>query len=191
MPFESDHPVTVPGLAGPVALGILLPRYLQDLLRHEPVTFLMDGTVSIHGGGYVSWPVDWTARFAAEAEQRRASLVAKKTPVVAALAKLGIATVTAVYDGEGDSGQIDSITAHGADGTERPLEGDILVGDQPPEAIHEALDAFFWDCLTAYHDGFENNDGGYGEITIDVATASVTIEHNQRFTDIDSSSQEI
>ena len=108
-----------------------------------------------------------------------------------ALAKLGIATVTAVYDGEGDSGQIDSITAHGADGTERPLEGDILVGDQPPEAIHEALDAFFWDCLTAYHDGFENNDGGYGEITIDVATASVTIEHNQRFTDIDSSSQEI
>ena len=35
--------------------------------------------------------------------------------------------------------------------------------------LQEALDDFAWAVLDAYHDGFENNDGGFGTIVIDVA----------------------
>ena len=89
---------------------------------------------------------------------------------------------TIEYDGEGDSGQIENI---------RFDSGGILIPDQPlpgttkrlfsqphfsPQTLREALEAFAWELLAVYHDGFENNEGAFGIVTIDVAKNSVVLE---------------
>src|SRR5436190_24105294 len=50
-------------------------------------------------------------------------------------------------------------------------------------SLGDALDDYAWELLAVTHARFENYDGGYGTITIDVAKTTVTLDHNQRFTD--------
>jgi hypothetical protein len=127
--------------------------------------------------------------FEAEERRRREKLPAAKAVLLAALKKTRAASVTIVYDGEGDSGQIGDITAKSA-GARRPLKlsGTVsldLDGTLKEYAsLEEAIEQFAWDVLHAYHDGFENNEGGYGTITIDVAKGMVTIDHNDRIIDV-------
>jgi Family of unknown function (DUF6878) len=114
-----------------------------------------------------------------------------KKPILAALKRFNIAKAVTVYDGEGDSGQIESITATTVDGKDASL--DVLFGSQDPQSptLRDVLDDFAWACLEAYHDGFEINDGGYGDITIDVASGKVLIDHNDRFTDVTNTTTEV
>ena len=42
------------------------------------------------------------------------------------------------------------------------------------------MDDFAWTILAEYHCGFENNDGGFGTITVNAAEATVTLDHNDR-----------
>jgi hypothetical protein len=96
--------------------------------------------------------------------------------------------VVAAYDGEGDSGQINDITATAADESEVSLEG-LPCG--PDTLLADELDDFAWQCLGAYHGGFENNDGGYGDVTIDVTEGKVYIDHNDRFVDVTNTTSEV
>ena len=38
-------------------------------------------------------------------------------------------------------------------------------------------------AVSQHHDGFENTDGGYGTLTINVEAATVTLQHSTRFVD--------
>lgn len=38
-------------------------------------------------------------------------------------------------------------------------------------------------------DGWEIDEGSYGEITVDTMTTDITVEHNERYTDIRSSTE--
>ena len=51
-------------------------------------------------------------------------------------------------------------------------------------SLSEALEDFAWMLLFEYHCGFENNDGGYGLIVIDTRETAITIDHNDRVTDV-------
>ncbi|SRR5581483_4333289 len=113
-----------------------------------------------------------------------------KAALLQVLKDKGIAHAEVEYDGEGDSGQVNDIRFLDADNAELQPAGAVtvsLVGDPKPneyETLQDAVESFVWDLLHAYHSGFENNEGGHGTITIDVAKGSVLLDHNDRVIDV-------
>ena len=120
-----------------------------------------------------------------------------KTVVFEALAAASITTVTVTFDGEGDSGQIEDITAYAGDGPQ-PLP-DIQVeiqhvswgtgkldGSQSP--LRYAIETLCYDFLSQEHAGWENNDGAFGEFAFDVAARRIDLEFSARFSDFTTSS---
>ena len=114
-----------------------------------------------------------------------------KATVFAALAAAGIDHVTVEYDGSGDSGQIDCITAWDANDQKIPLllEPKLqLATDDPDQPIERNLEAavedLAWDYLEGLYNGWENNDGPCGTFVFDVPKRTITLEHNERFTDV-------
>lgn len=112
-----------------------------------------------------------------------------KQPLLDALSAEQIVRVEVDYDGEGDSGQIEDIQAYHADGSDADLtsrgltigEGDLA---ESFDSLRECIDIFAWDVIAHYHDGFGDNDGGYGTLTVDVIARTVCLVHKQRFTDV-------
>jgi hypothetical protein len=140
---------------------------------------------------------DWMARYRADQERRQQALTHHKATLLRALRKASIKRVTITYDGEGDSGQTESIETINFSCESVPLtEVETLVAvdgttDSDAKPLREHLDDFLWEVLNAYHDGFENNDGGYGTLTINVAPQTVTLEHANRFMSVESSTSEL
>ena len=140
---------------------------------------------------------NWLEQTLAEEKRRREHLPSVKTTLCAALKAKGIAKVSIEYDGEGDSGQVNDIQAF--DQKQQPVSLDdpfTLALHNPEEpttyaSLYEALDDFAWTALGLYHDGFVNNDGGFGAIAIDAEKATVTIDHNDRITDVDNTVTEV
>lgn len=121
---------------------------------------------------------------------------ANKIVLFEALERASIARVRVSFDGGGDSGQIETIDADDREGRQVPLPDEIVsylgrgYGDDPvqvhTQTVPETVEAMVYDCLAETHPGWENNDGADGNFTFDVATRTITLEHNQRFTDITS-----
>ena len=115
-----------------------------------------------------------------------------KATVFAALAAAGIDHVTVEYDGSGDSGQIDCITAWDANDQKITLllEPKLqLAADDPGQPIARSLESavedLAWNYLEGLYNGWENNDGACGTFVFDVPKRTITLEHNERFTDVD------
>lgn len=138
---------------------------------------------------------DWLAELQAQDQRQRDRLPAAKATLLAALKRTRAAIVTIEYDAEGDSGQIDAIVAKSAAGRPLKLRGKITLDlhGQAHEykTLEEALDEFAWLVLRVYHAGFENNEGGFGTISIDVAKASITLDHNDRIIELCNSVAEV
>jgi hypothetical protein len=113
-----------------------------------------------------------------------------KRAVLRALRARSIARVEIEYDGEGDSGQIGGIHAYDAKngpvGIDRPVKLALRNGQKPIRygSFTEALDDFAWTVLEELHYGFYNGDGGFGTIAIDAVKGTVTIDHNDRVSDV-------
>jgi hypothetical protein len=119
---------------------------------------------------------------------------ANKAAVFDALAMAGINTVNVTFDGEGDSGQIQDITADGsAEIPEIQVElqqTDWGAGkiDSSQSTLREAIERLCYDYLSQEHDGWENNDGAFGEFIFSVAAKTIELEFNGRFSDVHTSS---
>ena len=121
-----------------------------------------------------------------------------KNLIFAALADLGIHRVTIDYDGSGDSGQIDSIEAWDAANEKIPLPSlrkIELASENPDSPVDEigleaAVEQLAWDYLYDNHGGWENNDGAFGTFVFDVPARTITLEHNERYTDLNTSTHE-
>lgn len=120
------------------------------------------------------------------------SLVATKTTIFDVLASAQIAMVAVGFDGSGDSGQIDEPTAYGADDSKLPLPAvDVIVTIEEfgreaapgPRVLNDAIRDLASSLLERQHGGWEDNEGGFGEILFDTAERSITIEFNERFVD--------
>lgn len=114
-----------------------------------------------------------------------------KARLFACLASTGITLVTVIFDGYGDSGQIEDIAAFIGDEPADLPGGTIEVktlhhgADQPVAHCHsasEAIENLAYDLLRQTHCGWENNDGAYGEFTFDVTAGTITLDYNERFT---------
>ncbi|MFG1314639.1 DUF6878 family protein [Xanthobacter autotrophicus] len=125
--------------------------------------------------------------FEARADELRP---ANKTVLFDALAAAGITLVVVTFDGYGDSGQIESIEAKTGD---EPVElppttititlADWGSTDATPRtmALADAIERMAYDALEATHDGWEINDGAFGDFTFDVAERSITLDYNERY----------
>jgi hypothetical protein len=120
-------------------------------------------------------PTDWIAAYQAEHAERQAQLSTLKDALLKELASAGVVTVTVEYNGEGDSGQLESIFIE--DGNEHRLE---ILDQEPWREPRIQIENFVWEVLGACHDGFEINDGGYGVLSIDVKARTIELDHNDR-----------
>jgi len=115
-----------------------------------------------------------------------------KTAVFDALSAAGITEIVVWFDGEGDSGQIQSVAPRsGQTPSELPTTAvtiastewgadDITTREMPlPEAIEELCYGY----LEQEHGGWENNDGAFGEFTFDVSERQIELDFNARFSD--------
>lgn len=121
---------------------------------------------------------------------------AGKAEVLEALRKIGVKKVLAEYNGCGDSGQFESITAYadkkeqakvdlsahklvasekvGVAGTDGITEAESLTEQSldlvVDDLVNEVLDHFFSGCF--------DNDGACGNITVDVVSGKIAVDHN-------------
>jgi hypothetical protein len=143
---------------------------------------------------------EWDAKMAAyEAkwrtfQQRQADVLARnKATLFQALAAACIDTVTVMFDGSGDSGQIESVETFDAAANPAVLpealiniagiEFESLETRITPISPREAIENMVYAFLEQTHDGWENGDGAYGAFTFTVADQSISLEYNERYTD--------
>jgi uncharacterized protein DUF6878 len=120
-----------------------------------------------------------------------------KAIVFAALTEAGIHRVTVDYDGSGDSGQIENVEAWDADNDRTPFPSGVkiqLASENPAYPLSEqnleaAVETLAWDYLEIYF-GWENNDGAFGTFVFDVPARTVMLEHNERYTEVNTTSHE-
>lgn len=115
--------------------------------------------------------------------------------IFARLAALGVKYVSAEYSGSGDSGQFDGFTVYGPNNEylnsiilDKPVgESDALIVDKVTKRLNnekfqtfsKELEQMAWDAVdNAGHNGFWNNDGGYGKLVFDVAERTIVLEHS-------------
>jgi hypothetical protein len=107
------------------------------------------------------------------------------------LTAAGITHVTVTFDGEGDSGQIESIGAWAGDKAVDFPAAEIphaaLTWDDPEVemrslSLEDVVEQLAYDFLSDAHGGWENNDGAYGEFCFDAVARCIHLEFNERFT---------
>jgi hypothetical protein len=127
-----------------------------------------------------------------------AALAFNRTQLMAALHKLGATTVLIEYDGSGDSGDVQTLTVSPDDLTPLLLTEQIMqrhvrwgfssgepqcIVTESQQSLHEALEDFVCACLEKRHPGWENNDGGSGEFTVNMADDTCLLSHITYYTE--------
>jgi hypothetical protein len=128
-----------------------------------------------------------------EAHDRRSAALfpANKAALFDALGAAGITTVTVTFDGYGDSGQIEEITAQQGDRVVDLPAGQVRLSSAIWNAevvsttdmeIEAAIEHLCYDLLRQSHPGWENNDGACGDFVFDVAAGTITLDYAERYT---------
>ena len=92
---------------------------------------------------------------------------------------LGVTNVDVEYDGSGDSGSVESVTATG-----RGLGATAEI--TLPEELRQACDDAAVECLEEKGIDWYNNDGGFGHFYIDVVAKTCKLEHEERVNETNS-----
>ncbi|MDH7639210.1 DUF6878 family protein [Sphingomonas oryzagri] len=132
---------------------------------------------------------DVMLRYAAFQVARAELHAGNKVKLFALLAQAGITSLIVRFDGGGDSGQIEEIDARrGEEATEVPTgDVELLVTNYgadrafaETQPIDRSIETFCYALLASAHDGWENNEGAYGEFIFDIAAGTVTLDFNYR-----------
>lgn len=90
---------------------------------------------------------------------------------------LGIEKVVGVYSGYGDSGDLHDLKCVGPE--DKPVEID--------DTLRATLVSFLYEFLP---DGYEINDGGQGDITLNLQTMRIELEHQENIMETKGSYEE-
>ena len=111
--------------------------------------------------------------------------------ILTALGGAGITHVAVRFDGYGDSGQIEETSCSAADGAEAEMPNvsinlATVLGDGSgitvtESSLADAIEQFCYDALESDNDGWEINEGAYGDFAFDVAADTITYTHNTRY----------
>ncbi|WP_298434990.1 DUF6878 family protein [Ottowia sp.] len=121
-----------------------------------------------------------------------------KALLLETLKAAGAVHATVSYSGGGDEGSAESVEARGVDGTPIDLSGSVsqfvehshyadgrwqsaVAEEERP--LDDALLDFAMEAVDAHHGGWENNDGGAGEVIFDCTSGSVRLEHRDYYTE--------
>lgn len=132
-------------------------------------------------------------KYERQRQARRKLSQANKATVMDALAAVDISLVVISFDGAGDNGQIEEITANRGD-TKVPLPDTEVSFQETKWGVEEpvvtsltladGLEHLCYHLLEFEHDGWGNNEGSYGEFRFDVAKRTIKLEFNARFTEV-------
>lgn len=130
---------------------------------------------------YDAWIAEDAKRRAAFAEQ----LVTLKRNLFDLLEAQGVVLVTVEFDGCGDSGQIESISAFDEHGEVAVPEDKLTNAEDDGEPVKDVIESLAYDLLQSEHGGWENNEGAYGEFRFDVTGRTITLGCNIRISSAD------
>ena len=122
----------------------------------------------------------FAAHHKAEQAHTETALATLKHELIPRLMKWGVAKVQAEYSGYGDSGCINHIAY--LDAQNQPINMDLVRAASDPQ-----IESVLYEFLP---DGFEIDEGGQGDVCIDVATGTVTLEHQENYTETKSTSEQ-
>jgi hypothetical protein len=133
-----------------------------------------------------------------QADRRTEDADFNKSVVFAALAEIGIHSVTIDYDGSDDSGQIQTIEAWNAVHDKIPVPSSrklrLASGNEDRSYIEmnleAAIETLAYDYLEGTYPGWEINDGAFGTFVFNIPNRTITLEHRARFTDVDISTHQ-
>lgn len=118
---------------------------------------------------------------------------ANKAALFGALARAGITSVVINFDGYGDSGQIERTDVRTGEAEAKlpedqiefvePVFGDPDEVQRSTHTVTEAIENLVYAFLEETHDGWEDNDGAYGDVTFDVEKRTITLDYNGRYTE--------
>ena len=139
---------------------------------------------------------DWMTKYE---EQRKERVARGKETLLRQcdeLDKLGVSFVLMHYEGQGDSGAVESAAAYtgqyeGSGGGDYDCGGEQIAAVKLEGKFDEDLFIQAADQVTDTHPGWENNAGAYGDVVLDVKNRKVTIYHNDRYEDVNFSSTEL
>jgi len=156
----------------------------------------MSEHTSAHETNPISGPAptqhEWELTERDHARRANELLSTNKVVLFDALSAAGITTVVVYFEGYGDSGQIEDIDARiGDKPCELPDERIELLDpiwgsseiERQTQTIREAIEVLAYACLRETHDGWEDNDGAFGDFMFDVAERSIRLDFNERYTD--------
>lgn len=112
-----------------------------------------------------------------------------KAAVFDVLAQAGVTSVEVIFDGYGDSGQIEDINAKAGDKDVAlpAINVEVARADWgSPDIVRlthplpQAIEQLAYDFLRETHAGWENNEGAYGDFHFDVTERSITLNYNER-----------
>lgn len=137
-------------------------------------------------------PTSWLARDRDFAKLCESIHPENKAALFDALARAGITAVEVTFDGYGDSGQIEDVTAKAGDREVALPTISIEVARaewgspdivRVTHSMSQAIEQLAYDFLRETHEGWENNGGAYGDFYFDVAERTITLNYNERFED--------
>jgi Family of unknown function (DUF6878) len=111
----------------------------------------------------------WLQEYDKRLEEKQAEARAQLAALCGRLVELGVRKVEFFYDGCGDSGAIDQVTAVGAT-DEQKID---LPGELHQQLVEQA------DEILPF--GWENECGAFGTIALDVQQRHLKLEHNERY----------
>jgi hypothetical protein len=129
-----------------------------------------------------------------ETRQEAALFGMNKAAIFHVLAQARITRAVAIFDGYGDSGQIERIEVYAGDETASLptveiefIEVGSHTGDvnRQSVSIATAIENMAYHAIRQTHCGWENDEGAFGDITFDVAEQTVTLDYNERYTEIE------
>jgi len=127
---------------------------------------------------------EWEAKDREYRNRANELLSGNKTVLFNALSAAGITTVIVSFDGYGDSGQIEEIEVKiGNEPGKLPDERIEILNpvwgspdiERQTHTVCEAIEAMAYAFLRQTHEGWENNDGAFGDFTFDVPERSIRV----------------
>ena len=113
-----------------------------------------------------------------EAQQRAAEQrVVTRVALLSELRAVGVTKIEVQYEGYGDSGNIEDVV----------VTPDTI---SLSEELRRRVEDFGWDFAYALSPGFENNEGGYGELTWAIEVDKIDVSHSNRYIETDTTEHE-
>lgn len=116
---------------------------------------------------------DMLAAYKKEEAERQKKAKKELKQIGAELFLLGVARVVGEYSGEGDSGDMETISYF--DINNEPVKSNKKITEHKEQLIQ-----CLWQFIPS---GFENNEGGFGEVDFEIAQNRVMCKHNERITE--------